>query len=314
MFATTVHATGLQLVAQLQAGGVACSLETQPGHGTPLTSVFLKDKKLRLYIITSLASTKVDLKVLSSRLGLGKGGIKAANDEEAAAVLGGAVTPLASVSGLVLLLDSKAMGEGSVTVASLAPGARMSFPTPAALQAAIKIITSAEAIVVDLEAEPKIDRENPPDLAQYLPEPPAKPADAAGDAKEKEAPAGAGAGASKPAAGAAGGGAPKEKASGKAGKGGAGPAPAVDAAAAEAAKMRALSDVDARTEQVLEHIARTLLGTGLSECAAVQDPYTLQRLRADVAMQLNSLKNAAYAQGYVAGKGEVVAYAEKRFA
>ncbi len=43
------------------------------------------------------------------------------------------------------------------------------------------------------------------------------------------------------------------------------------------------------------------------------DAYALARLRADLEMQLSSLKNAAYAAGYVAGKGEVVAHAERRY-
>jgi prolyl-tRNA editing enzyme YbaK/EbsC (Cys-tRNA(Pro) deacylase) len=76
--------------------------------------------------------------VLSARLGLGKATIKAADAEEAAAVLGGAVTPLAAAAGFVLLLDIKAMAEGAVTVGSLAPDASVSFATPSALQAAIK--------------------------------------------------------------------------------------------------------------------------------------------------------------------------------
>ena len=40
----------------------------------------------------------------------------------------------------------------------------------------------------------------------------------------------------------------------------------------------------------------------------------LTRLRADVEMQLNALRNAAYTSGYVAGKGEVVGFAVKRYA
>ncbi|KAL3654642.1 hypothetical protein CASFOL_001627 [Castilleja foliolosa] len=41
-------------------------------------NLFLKDKKQRLYIVSALAETKVDLKVLSQRLGLGKGGLRMA--------------------------------------------------------------------------------------------------------------------------------------------------------------------------------------------------------------------------------------------
>jgi hypothetical protein len=44
------------------------------------------------------------------------------------------------------------------------------------------------------------------------------------------------------------------------------------------------------------------------------DPYTLQRLTADVESQLSGFKNAAYALGHVAGKEEVVAFAQRKFA
>ena len=50
------------------------------------------------------------------------------------------------------------------------------------------------------------------------------------------------------------------------------------------------------------------------EDAKVADSYVLTRLRDDIDMQLSSLKNAAYASGYMAGKGEVAALADKRFA
>ena len=56
-----------------------------------------------------------------------------------------------------------------------------------------------------------------------------------------------------------------------------------------------------------------LLGCKVED-SKVSDPYVLNRLRADIAMQLNSLKNAAYTAGYTAGKGEVAASADRRFA
>ncbi len=53
---------------------------------------------------------------------------------------------------------------------------------------------------------------------------------------------------------------------------------------------------------------------GAAGLASKLDDYTLRRLTADLESQLSSVKNAAYALGYEAGKGEVVAYAQKRFA
>ena len=59
-------------------------------------------------------------------------------------------------------------------------------------------------------------------------------------------------------------------------------------------------------------MSQALLSCPLGD--AKVDAYVLTRLRADISMQLNSMKNAAYAAGYVAGKGEVAAAADRRFA
>ncbi|KAI7726284.1 hypothetical protein M8C21_023140, partial [Ambrosia artemisiifolia] len=50
-------------------------------------NLFLKDKKHRYYIVSALADTKVDLKVLSQRLGLGKGGLRMAPEEAVSEIL-----------------------------------------------------------------------------------------------------------------------------------------------------------------------------------------------------------------------------------
>ncbi|KAG6776072.1 hypothetical protein POTOM_019575 [Populus tomentosa] len=50
-------------------------------------NLFLKDKKSRFYIVSALADTKVDMKVLSQRLGLGKGGIRMAPEEALGEIL-----------------------------------------------------------------------------------------------------------------------------------------------------------------------------------------------------------------------------------
>ncbi|KAK1279367.1 hypothetical protein QJS04_geneDACA020710 [Acorus gramineus] len=64
-------------------------------------NLFLKDKKHRFYVISALASTNVDLKVLSQRLGLGKGGLRMAPEEALQEILKvplGCVTPFALVN------------------------------------------------------------------------------------------------------------------------------------------------------------------------------------------------------------------------
>ncbi|XP_073220884.1 uncharacterized protein [Cicer arietinum] len=50
-------------------------------------NLFLKDRKQRFYIVSALANTKVDIKVLSQRLGLGKGGLRMAPAEALGEIL-----------------------------------------------------------------------------------------------------------------------------------------------------------------------------------------------------------------------------------
>lgn len=60
-------------------------------------------------------------------------------------------------------------------------------------------------------------------------------------------------------------------------------------------------------------VSESLLGGPLAEKTAALDAYTLRRLTADVEAELSSLKNSAYAMGYTAGKGEIVAFAQRQF-
>lgn len=61
-------------------------------------------------------------------------------------------------------------------------------------------------------------------------------------------------------------------------------------------------------------VSHSLLGQGLEASGAGKDSYALVRLRADVESRLNTLKNSAYAMGFSAGRGAVVAYVQKQFA
>jgi hypothetical protein len=115
----------------------------------------------------------VDLKVLSARLGLGKGGLRFAPDELLGPMLGvalGSVTPLAvsrtSASHVLVLLDDKIRKTSSavyvhpmVNIASLAMTAKD-------LECYLAS-HGREALWIDLEANPKIDKDNPPDLKHY---------------------------------------------------------------------------------------------------------------------------------------------------
>ncbi|CAN6245964.1 unnamed protein product, partial [Urochloa humidicola] len=62
---------------------VVLTVEEQAKHvghlgGALSKNLLLKDKKHRLYVVSALAGTKVDMKILSQRLGLGKGGLRMA--------------------------------------------------------------------------------------------------------------------------------------------------------------------------------------------------------------------------------------------
>lgn len=53
---------------------------------------------------------------------------------------------------------------------------------------------------------------------------------------------------------------------------------------------------------------------GKSAAESGADDYVLRRLKADIQMELNAFKNAAFTAGYNAGKGEIIAFATKQYA
>lgn len=54
-----------------------------------------------------------------------------------------------------------------------------------------------------------------------------------------------------------------------------------------------------------------LLGCTVDATDAAKDPYMAAHMRLEVAKELNALKNAAYALGHTAGKGEVLAFIQR---
>ncbi|XP_057795884.1 uncharacterized protein LOC131011993 [Salvia miltiorrhiza] len=137
-------------------------------------NLFLKDKKQRYYIISALADTKVDLKVLSQRLGLGKGGVRMAPEEALSEILHvplGCVTPFALVNEsarhVSLLLDK---GFKSQECCFFHP---LSNDMSIALNAhdLDKFLNSIgkPPAYVDLEATPTVGKDQPPDLASLVP-------------------------------------------------------------------------------------------------------------------------------------------------
>ncbi|KAL6525095.1 hypothetical protein OROMI_030688 [Orobanche minor] len=129
------------LTVEAQAKYVGCT------KGGLSKNLFLKDKKHRFYVVSALAETKVDLKVLSQRLGLGKGGLRMAPEEALAEILQvplGCVTPLALVNDSARTLNAHDLGKFLISIGR----------TPT---------------YVDLEANPMVGKDQPPDLAALVP-------------------------------------------------------------------------------------------------------------------------------------------------
>ncbi|XP_076883380.1 uncharacterized protein LOC143532133 isoform X2 [Bidens hawaiensis] len=137
-------------------------------------NLFLKDKKHRLYIVSALADTKVDLKVLSQRLGLGKGGLRMAPEEAVTEILEvplGSVTPFALVNesarNVSLLLDQGFKTHECCFFHPLSNDTTISLN----IQDLYTFVKSLGRIVayVDLEANPTVGKDQPPDLANLVP-------------------------------------------------------------------------------------------------------------------------------------------------
>ncbi|CAD6249353.1 unnamed protein product [Miscanthus lutarioriparius] len=158
---------------------VVLTVEEQAKHvghlgGALSKNLLLKDKKHRLYVISALAGTKVDMKILSQRLGLGKGGLRMAPEENLLEVLQvplGCVTPFAlineSASAVSLLLDQ---GFKSKQICYFHP---LTNDVTIALSSSnldkFLISFGKQPAYVDLEAAPAVGKDNPPDLAHLVP-------------------------------------------------------------------------------------------------------------------------------------------------
>lgn len=158
---------------------------------------------------------------------------------------------------------------------------------------------------MDLAAEAQIDKDNPPDLKALADAAPTLVQEEAGNAAAAAAPATAGgAAAAKPAAPAAGGGGKKTD-----GKKAGGPAAAAPAGPRGDDLQRS---ADAILERIQKGEAEAAAaggadgGKGGSSGLAALDADALRRLRADLAMELNTLRNAAYARGFKAARAGVV--------
>ncbi|CAK9169262.1 unnamed protein product [Ilex paraguariensis] len=158
---------------------VVLSVEAQAkyvGHmkGAWSKNLFLKDKKHRFYIVSALADTKVDLKVLSQRLGLGKGGLRMAPEEALAEILQvplGCVTPFALVNEsarhVSLLLDQGFNTKECCFFHPLSNDMSISLNAHD-LDKFLKSIGKDPAYV-DLESNPSVGKDQPPDLVALVP-------------------------------------------------------------------------------------------------------------------------------------------------
>ncbi|KAL6214962.1 hypothetical protein ACLB2K_014394 [Fragaria x ananassa] len=159
-----------QLLARLKELEIDFS---QYDHPVVLT-VEAQDKKSRFYIVSALADTKVDLKVLSVRLGLGKGGLRMAPEEALGEILQvplGSVTPLSLVNesarNVSLLLDQKFKSQKFCFFHPLSNDMSISLTTTG-LDKFLKSI-KRDPSYVDLEANPSVGKDQPPDLASLVP-------------------------------------------------------------------------------------------------------------------------------------------------
>ncbi|XP_047957505.1 uncharacterized protein LOC125203236 [Salvia hispanica] len=137
-------------------------------------NLFLKDKKQRYYIVSALADTKVDLKVLSQRLGLGKGGVRMAPEEALSEILHvplGCVTPFALVNesarNVSLLLDKGFKSQERCFFHPLSNDMSIALNAHD-LDKFLNSIGKPPAYV-DLEATPTVGKDQPPDLAGLVP-------------------------------------------------------------------------------------------------------------------------------------------------
>ncbi|XP_042508032.1 uncharacterized protein LOC122084066 [Macadamia integrifolia] len=137
-------------------------------------NLFLKDKKHRFYIVSTLAGTTVDLKVLSQRLGLGKGGLRMAPEEALHEILQvplGCVTPFAlindSARNVSLLLDQGFKAQKFCFFHPLTNDVTISLSASDLDKFLISIGRSPS--YVDVEANPSVGKDQPPDLAALVP-------------------------------------------------------------------------------------------------------------------------------------------------
>jgi hypothetical protein len=141
------------------------ALESQ--HGIVARTVLLKDKKGRPFLCIMHPSTELSCKILSTRLGCGKGGVAEASEvltqemfgSQSSVVTLGCILDCSHCLGILLDQELKtefwvgaAQGSGSIFL----DGFHVS-----------QLLSDRNIQMIDFAANPKIDRENPPDLKSF---------------------------------------------------------------------------------------------------------------------------------------------------
>ncbi|MQL98310.1 hypothetical protein Taro_031011 [Colocasia esculenta] len=273
------------------------------GHlgGALSKNLFLKDKKHRFYVVSALAGTTVDLKVLSQRLGLGKGGLRMAPEEALQDMLQvplGTVTPFAlineSARAVSLLLDKGFKAQECCFFHPLSNEVTISLSTLDLDKFLISI--GRNPTYVDLEASPLVGKDQPADLAALVPS--ETPSLVGAPEKAVQSPASAGNHA--PTAN------KSTKNAGEPVSGVNGPKAAKEKTTVTADRVAA-ADIKRFIDEIIEKTCAAVL-TEVNKGSEDQ-PKALESLldkvskhiRPDLESVTMSLKNAAYAEGFHAG-------------
>jgi len=240
-------------------------------------------------MITAMTDTNIDLQNLSMRMGLGKGGLRLAPDPLIASVLSvppGSVTPLAlsnpTASKVELLLDHKLQSVPTFCVHPLENTAT-TLISAHGLEIFLKSLGREKIHWIDLAAKVAVTRENPGDLKEVADG--VEPSAPEGEDITNNSRGGNDTGSSAPAA--------AKPAVKKSNKGGA------TATAKSGSKGEDTTSVSLIASNILARMKES--GIVISSSGNV-DNESLRRLTADVELELNVLKNAAYANGFKAAK------------
>jgi len=253
--------------------------------GSFAKNLFLKDKNGKLFLVTALNTTEIDMKVFSLRLGLGKKQPRMAPAEALSKVLeveAGCITPLAlsrpAAKNVVFLMDDKLRNEAKVLYHPLRNDQSVAIST-SGLENYLSTV-GHKVNYVDFSIKNfKVGKDNPPDLKAFADaveaykfEGEENIAPATPDTQKKSSKKGK-----------------KDSKGGSKEKGGSG-----------SAKQKLSGD------DVHELLAE--LQTEFATLTTDPDSGKRDKLYKDLEARLNAFKNTAYTKGYVAAKTEIRAY------